>query len=133
MSVISAGLANYLELYEEDMSNVRPASFAVKGYNGAKSYMPILYTKIRLGARGGEERHMPLKLCILDTNAYKLLIGVDLLNQLDFILDGGQRRLHLQRMGVRFSLPVVDRNYAFKAKAVREYHQALNTIPPESN
>lgn len=42
VSVITAGLAHYLDLYSPDMSNVTPASFAVSGYNGTASYMPII-------------------------------------------------------------------------------------------
>ena len=42
VSVITAGLAHYLDLHLPDMSNVTPASFAVSGYNGTASYMPII-------------------------------------------------------------------------------------------
>ena len=42
VSVISAGLAHYLDLYHADMGNVKPASFSVTGYNGSGSYMPVL-------------------------------------------------------------------------------------------
>ena len=80
VSVISAGLASYLDLYKPDLSNIRETSFTVAGYNGARSYMPVLETSFRLGNRGGDERVMPVNLCILDSNAYKLLIGVDILN-----------------------------------------------------
>ena len=80
VSVISAGLAAYLNLYREDMSNVHPATFSVTGYNGTSSYMPVLETTVRLGARGGSERYISMHFCILDTNAYKLIVGVDLLN-----------------------------------------------------
>jgi predicted aspartyl protease len=44
VSVISAGLANYLGLYEAEMQNVYPATFQVTGYNDSKSYMPVLET-----------------------------------------------------------------------------------------
>ena len=36
-----------------------------------------------------------MQFCILDSNAYKIIIGVDLLNKLEFIYDGPGRRLHL--------------------------------------
>ena len=68
VSVLSAGLASYADLYSPDMSNVFPASFAVAGYNGSRSYMPVLQTSIRLGARGGEERYVEMHFCILDSN-----------------------------------------------------------------
>ena len=42
VSVISAGLAAYTDLYSPDGSNHFPASFFVSGYNGTKSYMPVL-------------------------------------------------------------------------------------------
>ena len=80
MSVISAGLAAYTELYASDLSNVYPASFAVAGYNGTRSYMPVLQAPVRLGNRGGEERNIQMHLCVLDSNDYKLIIGVDLLH-----------------------------------------------------
>ena len=77
------------------MSNVMPASFGVSGYNSTASYMPVLQTTVRLGARGGQERYMQMQFCVLDSNAYKLIVGVDLLNKLDFIYDSPGRRLHL--------------------------------------
>lgn len=43
---------------------------------------------------------MQMHFCILDSNAYKVIIGVDLLNQLKFIYDGPGRRLHLSNQGV---------------------------------
>ena len=43
---------------------------------------------MRLGAKGGNGRHLTVQFCVLDTNAYKLLVGMDLLNELNFILDG---------------------------------------------
>jgi Aspartyl protease len=100
VSVISAGLASYLDLYCQDMSNVFPASFAVKGYNEASTYMPVLETRLRVGAHGNEERWMPVHLCVLDTNMYKLIIGVDILHELKFVFDEPARRLHLERNGV---------------------------------
>ena len=82
VSVISAGLAAYLNLYNEDMSNVHPATFSVTGYNGTASYMPVLETTARMGARGGDERLLQMHFCILDTNSYKLIVGVDVMNKL---------------------------------------------------
>ena len=71
--------------------------------------MPVLETRMCLGARGGEERWMTVHLCILDTNRYKLIVGVDLLNSLKFLYDGPSRRLFLERTGIRFSLPLATR------------------------
>ena len=56
VSVISAGLANYLNLIQEDFSNVSATPFQVSGYNGTKSYMPTITTTLRLGKFGGDER-----------------------------------------------------------------------------
>jgi hypothetical protein len=80
--VVSAGLANYLGLIQEDYGNVTRAPFTVKGYNGASSYMPALTTNFRLGAHGGPERCIAAQLCVYDSNEYKLLIGVDILRPL---------------------------------------------------
>ena len=82
VSVISAGLANYLDLIQEDYGNVTSAPFTVKGYNDARSYMPALTTSFRLGAHGGPERYVAVQLCVYDSNEYKLLIGVDILRPL---------------------------------------------------
>ena len=95
VSVISAGLAAYLNLYNDDMSNVHPATFSVTGYNGTASYMPVLETTVRMGARGGDERLLQMHFCILDTNSYKLIVGVDVMNKLQFVYDGPNRRIHL--------------------------------------
>ena len=78
------------------MQNLHPATFSVTGYNGTASYMPVLETTVRLAARGGEERCMSMHFCVLDTNSYKLIVGVDLMNKLQFIYDGPGRCLHLQ-------------------------------------
>ena len=129
VSVISAGLASYLELYPPDMGNVHPVGFTVSGYNGTSSYMPVLETRLRLGARGGEERWIAVHLCILDTNAYKLIVGIDLLDRLHFTFDGPSRRLFLEWAGVRFSLPLATRQYAFDAASIKRYHQALEVTP----
>ena len=112
VSVISAGLAAYLNLYNDDMSNVHPATFSVTGYNGTASYMPVLETTVRMGARGGDERMLQMHFCILDTNSYKLIVGVDVMNKLQFVYDGPNRRIHLQNMGVRFALPLATKDYA---------------------
>ena len=95
--------------------------------------MPILQTTMRLGAKGRNERHLTVQFCVLDTNAYKLLVGMDLLNELNFILDGIQKRLYLQSAGIKFSLPLADRDYAYRSKGIRDYHRALQVIPPEAN
>ena len=126
VTVISAGLASYLGLYERDMRNVHPAGFSVAGYNDTSSYMPVLETRMRLGARGGDERWLTVHFCILDTNRYKLIVGVDLLNQLNFVYESPTRRLHLERAGVRFSLPLASKQYAFNAASITRYHQALD-------
>ena len=128
VSVISAGLAAYTDLYAPDGSNVFPASFAVSGYNGTKSYMPVLQAPVRLGARGGAERELEMHLCILDTNTYKFIVGVDLLHQLNFIYDDPGRRLHLTHHGVQFSLPLATREYAMNAPAIRAYNLAAGQV-----
>ena len=87
VSVISAGLANFLGLVKEDLSNVHPSPFTVQAYNGSRSYMPLITTILHLGARGGDERIVSVQLCVLDTNRYKLLLGVDVLGPLGFIYD----------------------------------------------
>lgn len=119
VSVISSGLAHFLGLFEEGFTNVSPSPFTVSGYNDAKSYMPILTVNLHLGAKGGEEREISVQFCVLDSNKYKLLIGVDLLDELQFVFDGPNKRLHLANGDKRFSLPVVDRQYAYNSRAVK--------------
>lgn len=68
MSVISAGLANFLGLINEDLSNVLRTPFTVSGYNNLKSYMPIITTAMRLGRQGGSEREVTIQLCVFDSN-----------------------------------------------------------------
>ena len=110
------------------MQNVHPASFSVTGYNGTSSYMPVLQTEVRLGARGGEERQISMHFCVLDTNNYKLIIGVDVMNKLQFIYDGPGRRLHLQNAGMKFALPLANKEYAFNAPSVRKYKEAVEKL-----
>jgi hypothetical protein len=64
--------------------------------------------------------------CILDSNRYKLIIGVDVLTKLKFVYDGRERRLHLEHKNIPFSLPLASRMYAFNAPAVREYLAAAD-------
>ena len=56
VSVITAGLANFLGLINEDLSNVTATPFTVKGYNDVKSYMPAITVNLRMGREGGTER-----------------------------------------------------------------------------
>jgi hypothetical protein len=65
-------------------------------------------------------------LCVLDTNRYKFIIGVDLLTQWRFVYDDPSRRLFLEAKGVKFSLPLADKQFAFNARSIRAYHQALD-------
>lgn len=58
VSVITAGLANYLNLIDHDFSNISSTPFSVSGYNGNKSYMPTLTTYLKLGRYGGPERKL---------------------------------------------------------------------------
>ena len=56
VSVISAGLAAYTNLYSTDGSNLPPASFSVSGYNGAKSYMLVFQAPVQIGTKDGPKR-----------------------------------------------------------------------------
>ena len=69
-----------------------------------------------------------MQFCILDSNAYKIIVGVDLLNKLEFIYDGPGRRLHLSSQGVKFSLPLATKDYAFNAPAVKAYREAASLV-----
>lgn len=133
VSVISAGLASYLGLYQADMSNVLPSPFEVSGFNGKSSYMPILELQLRLGARGYEDdRWVTAHMCILDTNAYKLILGVDLLRPLEAVPVLKESRLYISRHGARFSLPLVDKPAAMGALGVRRYHDAVHMTPADN-
>ena len=69
---------------------------------------------------------MEMHLCVLDTNTYKFIVGVDLLHQLNFIYDDPGRRLHLTHKGVQFSLPLATRDYAMNAPSIRAYNAAAS-------
>ena len=58
VSVISAGLASFLGLLSPDMSNLAPSPFSVTGYNGTRSYMPLIEVTVRFGVFGGPEREV---------------------------------------------------------------------------
>lgn len=125
VSVISAGLANFLNLITEDLSNVSATPFQVSGYNGTKSYMPTITTTLRLGRYGGAEREATVQLCVLDSNEYKIILGVDILSKLHFVCNDRDKKLHLINQGRNFSLPLADRRYIQSSRSWREYHAAL--------
>ena len=83
----------------------------MSGYNGTKSYMPTITTTLRLGTQGGEERNVAVHLCILDSNEYKLILGVDILTRLHFVFNDRESKLHLVSQGVHFNIPLVDKEY----------------------
>lgn len=127
VSVISAGLANYLNLIQEDFSNVSATPFQVSGYNGTKSYMPTITTTLRLGRFGGDERAVTVQLCVLDSNEYKIILGVDILSKLHFVCNDRDKKLHLINQSRSFSLPLADRRYIQSSRSWSEYHAALPT------
>jgi hypothetical protein len=67
-------------------------------------------------------------LCVLDTNQYKLIIGVDILRPLQGSLDLTNSRLHLVKDQSRFNLPLIDKLRAFKMPSVVWYLHALKAI-----
>ena len=123
--VVSAGLANYLGLLAPDLSNVTATPFTVKGYNDVTTYMPALTTTMRLGSHGGPERLINVQMCVFSSNEYKILIGSDLLDKLQYIIDSRRSTLRLVHGDARFRLPIVKKEYVEKSRSWSEYHAAV--------
>lgn len=84
---------------------------------------------MRLGTKGEDaDRQVLVHLCVLDSNRYKLILGMDILNALNFLYDGEQRRLHLHGKGGEFSLPLASREYASRSTSWKRYQEALSRV-----
>ena len=78
VSIISAGIVEYLGLLDSEGVKCYPSSFTVSGFDGSsKLKMPIMEVWMRMGTKGGDERWEKIQLAVLDTQRYKLILGRD--------------------------------------------------------
>lgn len=65
------------------------------GINGARSATSILTTKVSFGAKSDASREKQVPVCVIDSDAYKFVIGTEVLDAMDAVLYVKRKRLEL--------------------------------------
>lgn len=87
VSVISTALANHCGIVEEGRRNVLVSGFRVRGIGDTLSGAAIVDTELDFGMKATPERSFRVQLCALESSAYKLVIGLDILEPLHAQID----------------------------------------------
>ena len=74
-----------------------------------------------MGTRGDDLRWELMHLTVLDTTAYKLILGIDYFKPRKGVLDMENMHLTLTKEGISYRLPLKDKIYAMKATSVQNY------------
>lgn len=83
--------------------------------------MPIIAVWMRLGTRGDDLRWERVMFVVLPTKEYKLLLGMDYLANRQGAIDSTGRKLTLEKEGVRFTLPLMEKKYVYRSTALKEF------------
>ena len=93
-SIISSGLIQHLKLLEQPDTKAYASDFTVSGYDrSANRQMPIVSVWIRLGTRGDDLRWDKVMFVVLPTKDYKLILGMDVLENRKGIPDISGRKM----------------------------------------
>lgn len=84
--MISEGLARHLQLIKEDGSNILAPGLHITGFNGSSAQCPLLVTKMQFGRT--TNRLVTAILCIVPIEGYKIIVGQDFLQPLEYLMDG---------------------------------------------
>ena len=71
-----------------------------------------------MGTRGDDLRWELMHLTVLDTSAYKLILGIDFFKPRKGVLDMDNMNLSLTRDGIQYRLPLKNKDYAMKASTI---------------
>jgi hypothetical protein len=118
-SIISSGLVGHLKLLEQPGTTVHASNFTVSGYDkGAARKMPIIATWIRMGTRGDDLRWERVMFVVLPSTDYKLLLGMDFLDNRNGVVEAKNRKLFLEKEGIKYVLPLMEKRYVLRSKAI---------------
>ena len=102
-SIISSGLVGHLGLLEKEGTTIHASNFTVSGYDKSSGRsMPIIATWMRMGTRGDNLRWERVMLVVLPTDDYKLLLGMDFLDNRGCVVETNKRKLLLEREGIKY-------------------------------
>ena len=83
--------------------------------------MPIIAVWMRLGTRGDDLRWERVMFVVLTTKEYKLLLGMDYLANRQGSIDSTGKKLTLEKEGVLFTLPLMEKKYVYRSTALKEF------------
>jgi hypothetical protein len=123
-SIISSGLVAHLGLLDREGTTVHASNFTVSGYDkGQGRSMPIIATWMRMGTRGDDLRWEKVMFVVLPTDAYKLLLGMDFLENRGGVVETSKRKLTLERDSIKYVLPLIEKRYVLRSTALKKYAQ----------
>ena len=73
------------------------------------------------GNRGDDLRWEIVMFVVLLSKDYKLLLGMDYLANRAGQIDSTNCKLTLEKEGIRFALPLMEKRYVYKSAALKEY------------
>ena len=97
VSLITVGLVNNLNMARAGHSNVKEAGFRVNGVTLGYAPAAILETSVHLGFR--RSFHLDAHLTIIDSERYKLILGMDILGPMNAEINLHEKLLQLTYNG----------------------------------
>ena len=89
LTLVTTQFANFANLVMPNFQNVQDSGFHIVGVNGYRSPTQVINTRITLGRSESENRTYPISLCVITGEAYKLVLGMEVLERLKAIIDVG--------------------------------------------
>ena len=86
--------------------------------------LPILEAWLRFGTRGDDLRWERVHLTVLHSVQYKLILGMDILQPRKARMDVERCTLSMEKRGITYTLPLKDKQYAYRATSIQQYLQA---------
>jgi hypothetical protein len=118
-SIISSGLVAHLGLLDKEGTSIHASDFTVSGYDkGEGRKMPIIAVWMRMGTRGDDLRWEKIMFVVLPSEDYKLLMGMDFLENRAGVVETSRRKLTLEKEGIRYVLPLMEKRYVMRSPAL---------------
>ena len=122
-SVILTALANFSGIIEEGKSNVMMSKFRVRGIGDNLSGAAVIGTQISFGMKDSPNRKYNIQLCAIESQTYKLILGLDVLEKLKAPIDLEKYKIRLKdREGQYFTLELASQYWARKQLAMQEFY-----------
>jgi predicted aspartyl protease len=124
LSLVSTAFASFAGLVEENQTNVSDRGLVVRGVNGVRSPAQIINTSLILGRQQKPERGAKISAAVISNDAYKLVLGMDLLGSMKAVVDVANRRITLSDAhGKRFALPLYQKDEVRRSPEVAAFRK----------